>query len=67
MLKGTVLFLNRDDLRKAAKENPTIEDKMELLGAELKAYQDADIVVYGDSEVVKNKYGKVGIISRKKL
>jgi len=67
MLKGTVLFLNRDDLRKVAKENSTIEDKMELLGAELKAYQDADIVVYGDSEVVKNKYGKVGIISRKKL
>jgi hypothetical protein len=67
MIKGTVIFMNEDDLRKTTKEQPTIEDKMELIGDELKAYQEADIVIYRDNEVVKNKYGKVGTISKKKI
>ena len=67
MIKGTVLFINADDLRKINKEVPTIEDRMELIGEKLKAYQEADLVIYGDSEVLKNKYGKVGIITRKKI
>jgi len=68
MIKGTVLFINADDLRKNVKNNPpTLEDRMDLTGKDLKAYQDADLVIYGDREVLKNKYGKVGIITRKKL
>jgi len=68
MIKGTVLFLTADDLRKSIKHDPpTLEDRMELIGDELKAYQDADLVVYGDKEVLKNKYGKIGIISKKKI
>lgn len=67
MIKGSVLFIKADDLRKNTKEVPTIEDRMELTGEKLKAYQDADLVIYGDSEVLKNKYGKVGIISKKKV
>jgi len=66
MFKGTVLFLTADDLRKVIKERPTIEDRMELIGEDLKTYQDADVVIYGDSEVLKNRYGKVGVISKKK-
>jgi guanylate kinase len=67
MIKGTVIFINEDDLRKNTKELPTIEDRMELIGDELKAYQEADIVIYRDNEVVKNKYGKIGTITRKKI
>lgn len=67
MIKGTVLFISADDLRKNTKEAQTIEDKMELIGEKLKAYQEADLVIYGDSEVLKNKHGKVGIITRKKI
>jgi len=67
MIKGTVIFINEDDLRKNTKELPTIEHRMELIGAELKAYQEADIVIYRDNEVVKNKYGKIGIITKKKI
>ena len=67
MIKGTVLFLSAKDLMKNIKHDPpTLEDRMELTGDDLKAYQDADLVIYGDSEVLKNKYGKIGIISRKK-
>jgi len=67
MIKGTVIFINEDDLRKNTKELPTIEDRMELIGDELKAYQEADVVIYRDNEVVKNRYGKIGIITRKKI
>lgn len=67
MIKGTVLFLNPDDIRKNTKEAPTIEDMMELVGDKLAAYQQADLVIYGDKEVLKNKHGKVGIITRKKM
>jgi len=67
MIKGIVIFMNENDLRKNTKEQPTIEDKMELMGDELKAYQEADIVIYRDNEVVKNRYGKVGTISKKKI
>ena len=67
MIKGTVLFINADDLRKISPAALTAEERMELIGEKLKAYQDADLVIYGDSEVLKNKHGKVGIISRKKI
>jgi hypothetical protein len=68
MIKGTVLFINADDLRKNIKNDPpTLQDRMELIGSELKAYQDADLVIYGDSEVLKNKHGKIGIITKKKI
>jgi hypothetical protein len=68
MIKGTVLFINVNDLRKNIKHDPpTLEDRLELVGNELKAYQDADVVIYGDSEVLKNKHGKIGIISKKKI
>jgi NCAIR mutase (PurE)-related protein len=67
MIKGTVIFINENDLRKNTKEQPTIEDRMELMGDDLKTYQSADVVIYRDNEVVKNKYGKVGIITRKKV
>jgi|GEM_PF-5222566 len=64
MTNGTILFLGSSDLRKP-KEGGTIEDAMELTGDALKVYQEVDFVLYGDSLVLKNKYGKTGIIKRK--
>lgn len=66
MIKGTVIFLDDSDLRKTTKENCSVEDRMELLGKELDEYQKADLVIYSGREVLKNRYGKTGLIQKKK-
>jgi hypothetical protein len=66
MVKGTILFLRSIDLNKVDKNSANIEQTMDLTGQNLKEYQAADFVIYGDKLVLKNKYGKTGVIGRKK-